>query len=987
MSASDRPILPGSAPPLLVGREREMDILRQHLHAAFEGRGNLVLIGGEAGAGKTSLAEAICREATERGAMVLVGRCFDLTETPAYGPLLYCFERYRPDGNLPPPPSAFAVPGVIGAVTSQAALHRQVLDFFEVLTEQRPAVLLLEDLHWSDPASLDFLRSLAHSVADLRLLVLATYRVDELTRKHPLYQLLPLLVRESRAARIDLRPLDAEAVRALVDALYRLPEADTDRLVSFLQARAEGNGLFLAETLRSVEEDGTLRHTGEGWALGPLDDVAVPPLLHQVIDARVSRLGDESQRLLAVAAVVGQEVPYAVWAAVAGVDEARLLDVIVEVDAAHVMAENRDGTGAVFAHALLREALYEEVLPSRRRSLHRRTGEALVAQPRPDTDAIASHFQCAGDARASEWLVRAGERAQAAYAWVTAAARFEVALALMEQGNVDARERGWLHLRLSRLLRYANTDRACACADEAYALGDAAGDPLLAAYARFQSGLIRCSAGDVARGLQELEDGTATLAMLPDSQHTALAHRIAALVAAPQTLDVRGTVVLWRANTGHLHQACELGERLLAEPGGDETGGQRMRDGYFGLGVAYAARGLPDRAAAMFTLAHEACLRAGHHAIAGNTLGRELELVALPYQADDCEGRQRLAERSEAAFIQASGVFPADVPPRFWHLPLYMVDGRWDDAERLAMSASTEQRGVIGFRAMGLRYLATLARRRGDVERAWRAVRSWLPHGDATEPGSVAYFDVALGIQQVAVELALDTGDLTAAAAWLTAHDRCLAWTEAVRGQSEGAALWARYYRQRGESEAANEHAEQALVLAIEPRQPLALLQAHRLLGELDTDARRYNDAARHLDTALELADACQAPYEQGLTLLAIAELRAASGETEAARQLLDKVRATGEPLGAKPMLARAAALVARLAATHTATPSFPAGLSAREVEVLRLVAEGLSNPQVGERLFLSPRTVEQHLRSIFNKTGVPSRTAAARWAAEHGLV
>ncbi len=148
----------------------------------------------------------------------------------------------------------------------------------------------------------------------------------------------------------------------------------------------------------------------------------------------------------------------------------------------------------------------------------------------------------------------------------------------------------------------------------------------------------------------------------------------------------------------------------------------------------------------------------------------------------------------------------------------------------------------------------------------------------------------------------------------LETHDRWLAWSGALLGLSEGQALWARYHRQSGDSDQAYEHAERALALATEPRQPLALIAAHRLLGELDTDAGRYDDAAVYLDESLRLADACAAPYERALTLLAMAELHIATGDNDDAKRLLDEVRAICEPLGAKPALVRADALMARLA-------------------------------------------------------------------------
>jgi ATP/maltotriose-dependent transcriptional regulator MalT len=260
-----------------------------------------------------------------------------------------------------------------------------------------------------------------------------------------------------------------------------------------------------------------------------------------------------------------------------------------------------------------------------------------------------------------------------------------------------------------------------------------------------------------------------------------------------------------------------------------------------------------------------------------------------------------------------------------------------------------------------------------------------LPQGAETIPGEVRVLE-ALGMQRVAAALALDEGNLPLAHEWLEVHDHWLDWSGAVLGRSEGAALWARYHRQGGEAGQAQQYAERARTHATDPRQPLALLAAHRLLGELDIDTGTFDDAAYHLDTALALADACAAPYERALTVLALAELRMAEGDAGEARTLLNAARAMFVALGANPALARADAFAARLDVASATPPTYPAGLSAREVEVLRLVAEGLSNPQIGERLFLSPRTVEHHLHAIFNKTGVSSRAAAARWASERAL-
>jgi tetratricopeptide (TPR) repeat protein len=316
---------------------------------------------------------------------------------------------------------------------------------------------------------------------------------------------------------------------------------------------------------------------------------------------------------------------------------------------------------------------------------------------------------------------------------------------------------------------------------------------------------------------------------------------------------------------------------------------------------------------ANIAIPRDAYLRAGHHALASQTSRHELALVALPYRTEDIAGRRRLAEQAEVEHERASGAVPATIPPRSLRLPLLVVEGEWEEAERLTLAGSAETQGHSAYRTRALGYLATLARLRGDAERARWAVREELPASGATEPGTIWPFEFTTASQRVAAALALDTGDLPTAKEWLDAHDRWLAWSGSLLGLSEGHTLWAQYHRQAGDTERTHEHAERAHAHASEPRQPLALLAARRLLGELDTEAGRFDNAEKHLDASLALADACAAPYERALTLLAIAELRAATSETDAARMLVDTVVAICGPLGARPTLARAERLAVRL--------------------------------------------------------------------------
>src|SRR6185312_14110866 len=236
-------VTPGRARPLLVGREREQAKLSEHLDRMLAGHGSLVLIGGEAGIGKTTLVDDLTIGAEEQGCLVLWGHAYDLSVTPPYAPWLEIFRQYRTvaGSTLPPAPSFVFDAEELSRVGSQETLFAAVADFLQSVAAQRPLVLVLDDLHWFDQASLDFVRFLARQVANRRILLVATYRSDELHRRHPLYDLLPLLVREASAERLDVGRLAATGYHALIASRYDLDERDQARLATYLTSHAEGN--------------------------------------------------------------------------------------------------------------------------------------------------------------------------------------------------------------------------------------------------------------------------------------------------------------------------------------------------------------------------------------------------------------------------------------------------------------------------------------------------------------------------------------------------------------------------------------------------------------------------------------------------------------------------------------------------------------------------------------------------------------------------
>jgi DNA-binding CsgD family transcriptional regulator len=567
--------------------------------------------------------------------------------------------------------------------------------------------------------------------------------------------------------------------------------------------------------------------------------------------------------------------------------------------------------------------------------------------------------------------------------------RLEAALTLCDEHDLDPDLRSWVLGPLGFAYRYINPARAMYYLAESMRLGD----PLITAMAYACRAWLLLDAGQVTAGLADFLAAQAIVDQLtPEERAAHLSDSPAGPPASLKSLVIpdftsfEAGLAEYLAICGRFTQARALGERFIAdEPA--EADVRRLPARYltalgncsWGLHLTYFAQGEPDRArraAAEATRYYEA---AGYDMMSGN-VARYTLLALLIYDTEQVEERRRLANTQDtfhARWLRTLGV----TAPRLAVLPVLALEGGWAEVRRMATSVPDGVPGSMIRRFVDLT-LGPLARAQGDAETAWSMVRTVLPDGPTTIVNT--HFWIEASALRLGANLALDANDLTAAHAWLTAHDKLLAACEAVLGLSEGQSLWARYSRLTGDARQARQHAERALAHATEPRQPLALTAAYRLLGELHTESGRYDDAAADLGASLALADACKTPYERALTQLAMAELRAANGKVTEAVTLLDEVRTICTRLDAKPALAHADALAARIA--RVASPAYPAGLTAREVDVLRLVAQGISNADVAERLFLSERTVEQHLRSVYNKLGSSSRIAATRFAVEHGL-
>ena len=902
-------------PPLVVGREREQEQLRERLNELIAGRGSLVLLAGEAGIGKTTLTNWLAWAAEEQGALVVTGGCYDLTMTPPYGPWARLTSDWPADPSLPVMPAELREGTGMGSIRNQTEFIALFEEFLAGASAVRPLLLLLEDFHWADQASLDLLRSVARSISALRVVLVVTYRDDELTRRHPLAQTLPSLAREAGTRRMTLPRLALPATRELVTGRYRFSEADTTRLGDYVYRLSEGNPFFSGEILRVLEEVGALRRDGERWQIANLDRVQVPALVRQVIESRLERLGDDAHHLLQVAAVIGHEVPIDLWVEVSGADDEHLSVTLERATEARLVEELHGGTGFRFTHALIRETLYESLVSLRRRRWHRTTAEALERMSRPDPDAVAHHYQQANDPRAYDWLIRAGQRAMDRFAWRAAVDRWESAAALLEGDEERRREFGWLLYLMGTHLRYASRDRALDYLSEAQRIGQAIDDRLLNVCARAGVGFQLLASGRYERALEDLVQSVVEYDQLGPEYLEAVPKivnrdALIALMENRRAMEVHGLVTI-----GRPRDALLVAEKLLADTRINDVLGPHTAKGniYYGLGLALASMGQPAEATQAFIQArehNEASADLNPYVFGIGAFFR-LHAVELPFYADQIDRLQAVASYGIDAWISARDIATEGRSARIAVLGMLLMEGEWTEARELAETGITGE-VIAVFWDETVRVLGVLNRNQGRVAQAWEQIARYFPNGPDRTPRP-AYNPVATAMQRLAAALALDAGDPPLARAWLVAHDAWLARSEAVLGQAEGSLLWAMYHHARGDNVLARQHADRSLEQASAPRQPLALIAAHRFLGQLATETGDESAATQHLTQSLDLADACRAPFERALTLLAMADLDAVHGDVDAARHKAADVRAICEPLEARPTLDRVAALEQRL--------------------------------------------------------------------------
>ena len=390
---------------MFVGRTRELGELERALDSTRGGSGTTVLIAGEAGIGKSRLASELGRCAGDAGFDVLLGRSIDLvgTELP-YQPLV---EALRPLGE---PRQVDA-----GRAGSQLKVFEETLALLTERAASTPVLLVLEDLHWADTSTLDLVVFLAHNLDDRRVLLLATYRADEPSSADRMHRLAEGVRRSGSPLVVDLGPLDAEAMAALLAAHADapLPHVLTDAII----ARSEGNPFFAEELIA---------------AAGDLNG-ALPTGLRDLLLRRVARLDRSTQSLLRLAAAAGRDVGYPLLRATAQLPEHDVHESLRQAIEHGVLVADQAGGTFRFRHALLAEAIYSTILPGEREELHARLADELARSEAATPAELAPHWAAAG--RTTEALVasvEAARQADAVFGLAEALAHLERALTLWE---------------------------------------------------------------------------------------------------------------------------------------------------------------------------------------------------------------------------------------------------------------------------------------------------------------------------------------------------------------------------------------------------------------------------------------------------------------------------------------------------------------------------------------------------------------------------
>jgi tetratricopeptide (TPR) repeat protein len=911
----------------LVGRTAELQQLKQHWDQSQQARGHLVLVSGEPGVGKTRLARDLVVHAQNSGATILRGGCYEYEATTPYLPFVEAFrecahrqsaEQLRTALGATAPEIAKFAPEIelkLGALTPNTPLspseeRLRLFDnaarFLQSLAAERGLLVFIDDVHWADQGTLSLLHYLLRHLRNDRVLVLAAYREIELDRAHPLASALVEWNRERLATRIALGRLSRADTSALLATLFG-QESVSEDFTAALYAETEGNPFFIEEVIKSLIEQGQIYREGERWGRKETHELAIPQSVKEAIGRRLNRLSEPTVDALRTAAALGKIFRFGELAAVSAASEDALLDALDEASAAQLIRANSGGPAAssggddsfTFTHDKIREVLYEELNPIRRRRLHQRIGETLealhgalvrdgaAAGAGLDERAqdLAHHFTHAGDLDKSlAYSRRAAHNAERVFA-------HDEALKFLEQARESAEvlhrvddltaideQIGDIH-EARGVIRLAVESYERALAE--------ANTPEVRAALKAKIGNAYVPLGD-PRGLAYLEEAVAELDPKTQTNALALATALVGRYYHYRTEHTKAIEFLERA-------------RVLAEPLDDPA---TLSNIYMYLAGAYQHLLLYDDsdrwAQATIALGERkqfpSAIASGNEFLAENAAGHGLWDASLAYAAKDREQGTKIGSLARVAWSEFC---------RAW--ALYgkgeLVTAR---DTTLAALGVCEQIGEDRLATWLEPLLATISADLGDDAAARKyAESSWAR---ANQLGQLILSAWALhGLGYAAMQ----RGAASETLQWYEQYVALVRNTENAVARNLIIGRAAEAFLHAGKIADAAQLVDQAIEVAEFAKAPHYLALARRVQGQVFAAQQKYDDALRAFDDAI----ATFTPIGSGLELARAMYHRAALRLTRGDAKENDAARA--EAARARDSLAAMGAVHDRALAEH----------------------------------------------------------------------
>jgi DNA-binding CsgD family transcriptional regulator/tetratricopeptide (TPR) repeat protein len=968
-----------------VGRSRELSALTERLTTAGAGAGGVALVAGEPGIGKTRLLSEFAARARSGGWTVLSGSAYQADGLPPY---LIFSDALRGFVRTTPPDEVGAYLG--GGAADVALLVRELRTTLPDVPEHPPVspeleryrlfesvagflfavaaatptglLLVLDDLHWADAPSLQLLLHLSRRLNGQRVLIAGSYRDQEVARGHAFYPEVGELLREQTADQLVLQRLSEADVAGYVELAAEEPPAEGISAAVFRES--EGNPLFMVELVRLIVAEGRWHSAAAGPRLG------LPQSIVQVIGRRLDRLSAECYRVLSVAAVIGREFELPLLQRATDLDSIGLLDLLEEAESARVLSGVPGAVGRFsFTHPLIRETLYTQLLTVQRVRLHRRLGEALEAlyggDPDPYLAELAHHFYQGaphGDAaRAVDYARRAGDRSMSIFAYEESARLYQTALdALTFSPTPDGVRRCELLVCLADAqTRSGDT----AVAKETFRTGAE-----LAARLGLEGQLTRAALGYAGyRGTPGVVDPVA-IELLEEAlaalgPPTALKARVMARLA--MELYYHGTRERREALSREAVQiARELGDPATLAAAlvgrhyalhGPENLPQRLAAAAELIALAEAA-GDPEVALQGHYLQLANVLEAGDGAALAveidqhEKLALELKQPLYLWRTDLLRTMQALLEgrfeAGEELARQALAVSQRAARPnslQAYGTQIFVVrweQGRLDEIEQDVVGLSARYPGVQAWRAA----LALLYSETGKREPARAEFDRVAVNGFADAPRDETWL-ITMTLGALLCEY---MGDVEAAG---RLYDLLLPYAERTAVAAGGV---------------------------------VSLGGVARYLGILAALMGRWEQAEKHFRQALLIHERLRGrPWLARMQLDYASMLlrRGLAGDRKRAGELIASVLATAAELVMPRLTEQARALNAQIEPFQGGRTRQPDGLSARELEVLHLLAQGLSNREIAADLVLSKRTIDHHIATIYRKVGARRRGDAVAYA------